>query len=235
MLIVFAYHNFVKSYNGINCKLYIDTKYLISQLTFLKRKFANIMFLKDVFSDNFKNTDVSIAITVDDGMTNFLEAYKLFKRYQLKVTLFISSNKIGKKEYSDDLNRNISYLKTGQLLCLDKNIVDIQNHGFDHIKLTEVKNEDILDREIVKSKEILENQFKKDISIFCYPYGLYNENILNTIKNVGYKAACTTITGINEVHFNPFLIKRIPLMSYDNNNYLDKTINKLLNNRNDIK
>jgi peptidoglycan/xylan/chitin deacetylase (PgdA/CDA1 family) len=46
-------------------------------------------------------------------------------------------------------------------------------------------------RELKDSKDYLENLLGKKIEIICYPFGLYNDQVKQIAKEVGYKAALT--------------------------------------------
>jgi peptidoglycan/xylan/chitin deacetylase (PgdA/CDA1 family) len=71
----------------------------------------------------------------------------------------------------------------------------------------------------------LENLFKRKVDIFCYPYGAYNREIITILEKADYKGACTTISGVNQKPFNPFLVKRIPITSRDDRDNFRKKIN----------
>jgi peptidoglycan/xylan/chitin deacetylase (PgdA/CDA1 family) len=226
MLVVLSYHNFTENYKGEETKLYVNLEHLKAQLNFIKLKFKNIIFLRDTFQSRTESdrNELFLAVTIDDGLKNFLKAYPLFKKFGIKVTLFVSGNKIGKTEYSYDLNKKVSYLEVAELRSLDRNIVDIQSHGFNHINLTAIEKKEVK-REIKESKRILENLFKRKVDIFCYPYGAYNREIITILEKADYKGACTTISGVNQKPFNPFLVKRIPITSRDDRDNFRKKIN----------
>lgn len=211
MLIIFAYHNFCLKYNGLDTNLYVSISNLEKQLKFLLKKFSrNFEFLKDITDEKILDSNVYIAITVDDGCDNFNLGYKIFLKRNIPVTLFVSKNKIGKKIYEKDLKKSIKYLNKKDLLHFEKNIVDIQNHGYDHLVI-----KDNYENNFLKSKTFLEKIFEKDINIFCYPYGYYEEKMFNILRDKKYKYACTTDTGINYKNFKKFRLKRIPISSYD--------------------
>jgi len=51
--------------------------------------------------------------------------------------------------------------------------------------------------ELKKSKEILENNLRTKIRAFAYPYGDYNRDTVNILKDNGYVCAVTTDVGVN--------------------------------------
>lgn len=230
MLIVFAYHNFCDKYNGRSTHLYVDLENLSKQLDFFKKRFSNFIFLSDYLAryEQLKN-ELFIAITVDDGIDNFKLAYNYFKGKNLKVNLFISSNKIGIKEYSKDLNRTVKYLTKEELSGFDSDIVNIQNHGASHRDINSILVDEYK-MEILNSKKYMEHVFNKKIDVFCYPYGSHNQQAIDFLKSSGYIGACTTISGTNKT-LDFFKIKRIPVATYDSGGDLEVKVSTYENTK----
>lgn len=70
-------------------------------------------------------------------------------------------------------------------------LVNIQSHTHTHPILTKCP-EDILDYELVISKNYLEAFLKKSINVFSYPNGSYDDRVVNHVKEAGYEYAFTT-------------------------------------------
>ena len=71
-----------------------------------------------------------------------------------------------------------------------KNGMRVVSHSKNHKKLTLLNEKDTID-EIINSKDELETLTGETVNSFCYPYGLYNENIVNIVKEK-YDSAFTT-------------------------------------------
>ena len=92
--------------------------------------------------------------------------------------------------------------------------VSIQSHTMSHPILTNCENE-ILEYELNKSKEYLENLLDREIVAFSYPNGDFGNREIEAVKNAGYKMAFTTqYLPICVGHTNLYTIPRIAMNTY---------------------
>lgn len=90
-----------------------------------------------------------------------------------------------------------SLMNWGQIRQLsDHALIEIGSHSCHHIRLREDLKPDILLREILESKALLESQLEKPVDLFCYPNGDYCNAALKAVSE-HYRAAVTTERGIN--------------------------------------
>ena len=68
---------------------------------------------------------------------------------------------------------------------------DIGAHTLSHVDLTKLSPQQIR-REVYEGKKRLEEIVKREVQMFCYPYGSYNANVVNIIKRAGFIGARTT-------------------------------------------
>jgi peptidoglycan/xylan/chitin deacetylase (PgdA/CDA1 family) len=80
---------------------------------------------------------------------------------------------------------------------------EIGAHTLNHPVLTEITPEEA-EREISGSKEYLEKILKNPVTMFCYPCGIYNENIKKLVKKSGFIAARTCTAGNFEFPHDTF-------------------------------
>ncbi len=59
------------------------------------------------------------------------------------------------------------------------------------------------------SKSVIEHKLKSSITGFSYPLGFSDNNVINILKEAGYKYAITTIPGVNNSDIDFFKLKRI--------------------------
>jgi peptidoglycan/xylan/chitin deacetylase (PgdA/CDA1 family) len=77
---------------------------------------------------------------------------------------------------------------------------------------------DDLESEIYASKRILEDNLKTVVDLFAYPFGSYgsfDNEVKAALKAGGYKAAFTTIAGVNTLSADLFALKRTRISWYD--------------------
>jgi peptidoglycan/xylan/chitin deacetylase (PgdA/CDA1 family) len=86
--------------------------------------------------------------------------------------------------------------------------VDFQSHTLFHPNLPQC-NDHEAEKEISKSKEILENEYGFDVYAIAYPNGDYSEREIWLSKKTGYKCGITVDYGFNTVKTDLFKLKRI--------------------------
>ena len=106
--------------------------------------------------------------------------------------------------------------------------IDFGSHTRTHPILSRV-DEKTLQDEIGHSKTIIENKIQQTISGFCYPYGKGREisvKAIQAVRSCGYKSAVTTISGYNSLeHEDPFLLRRVSVISSDKRLLLEPLVN----------
>lgn len=145
----------------------------------------------------------SIVITVDDGDKTFFDlAAPVIEKYNVKVTSFLITSWI---ESSD-------YLKN-----FDTNKIIFESHSHDMHKagtdgkgriLTLDKNEAIED---LKTSQ----KFIGNATVFCYPFGHYNQRCEEILNEAGYNLAFTTAYGRIRPGDNPYKLSRIRMSKGD--------------------
>jgi peptidoglycan/xylan/chitin deacetylase (PgdA/CDA1 family) len=160
------------------------------QLIYLsENNFTSISFdnLNDYFEGKFTMPEKPVIISFDDGVINQYEnALPLLEKYDMNATFFLFTNPIDK---------NDNYLNSDQLKEMDKKGMEFGIHGWYHLYLHKEKDEEVLDREIIKSKKLLEEIIDKEITAFSYPFGTYLPETIERIKNTGYFTARDIING----------------------------------------
>ena len=195
-------------------------KNFINQIKFYKKYFEIIdeKTLIDEHQSLKINLKPRILITFDDGhITNFNLASKILDTFNVKASFFIPVNAIGRKTEKTILEENKVLLDKynilsdisednknlfSRLTMTWENIIDLNNrghfigsHGSNHVRLSKELNDDQLDYEISKSKEIIEEKLKKKINSFCWIVGdkkSYTKKASEVIKKNSYKLSFTT-------------------------------------------
>ena len=91
---------------------------------------------------------------------------------------------------------------------MDRQLITFGSHAISHQNLTKLSHNLQID-EITKSKSVIEYQLKSLVTGFSYPLGFYENNVINILKEAGYKYAITTILGVNNGDIDFFKLKRI--------------------------
>lgn len=131
----------------------------------------------------------SVVITMDDGHESVYSlALPLVRKYRIPVTLFIYPSAIS----------NASYAMTwAQLRALKATgLFDIQSHTYWHPnfnvekrRLSPAQYNKFVDFQLRRSKEVLDRKLGINVTMLAWPYGIYNEGLIQKARQAGYTAA----------------------------------------------
>ncbi|MBS4175050.1 polysaccharide deacetylase family protein [Bacillus sp. FJAT-49736] len=155
---------------------------------------------------NIKNIKKPIIITFDDGFENNIVAYYILKdlrdeTFKPKATFFIIGSEIDENDFlSLEQIKEIS----------DSGIISIQAHTMTHPFFNDSEtagNIDLL-KEIKDNKFLLEDITGKKVTAIAYPYGSYNNTVINEVKKY-YDFAVTTKQGIANTNDSHYELQRV--------------------------
>jgi peptidoglycan/xylan/chitin deacetylase (PgdA/CDA1 family) len=100
------------------------------------------------------------------------------------------------------------------LRALRREGVSIQSHSVSHRRFSELRPKE-LDRELVRSRSILEERLGEAVEIFAYPYGDDGrdpQSLAPVLREAGYRAACLYGGGPNRLPPpEPFRLTRLAM------------------------
>jgi peptidoglycan/xylan/chitin deacetylase (PgdA/CDA1 family) len=203
---------------------YVDKKEVMRSLHVRPHSFKIQMFLLKALGyrgcsiaealDALKNKSNGklVALTFDDGYQNFkTTALPILKKLGFSATVYIVSDRIGRhNEWDEKTGISPNELMTSAEIqyCASQGI-EVGCHSATHVRLTEAQTE--LDYEILQSKAFLERTISKPVTAFCYPYGIYDDRVLNFVRRAGFSSATTMIRGRATDHDDRYQLPRIPV------------------------
>lgn len=126
------------------------------------------------FCNNPSETDKKIALTFDDGPSEFtLEVLELLKKYNAKATFFCIGKNI---EAHPEILQKI--IDEGHL---------VGNHSYSHSKFFDFYTEPTIREELQKTDSLLEKFTSKKINFFRPPYGVTTPSIRRALKFTKHK------------------------------------------------
>ena len=175
----------------------VKTSVFASQLEYLRVRGYTVIPLRRLVSSLAGKApplpDRSVVITVDDGHESvFTDLYPLVRRYHIPVTLFIYPSAIS----------NARYALTWQQLQEMKGsgLVDIQSHTYWHPnfkkekkRLTVQEYENFVHRQLLRSREVLQEKLGGTVDMLAWPYGIYDDELIEDARRAGYVAGFSMV------------------------------------------
>ena len=191
---ILAYHR-VNPWHGGADALTVSPGEFERQVKYLLgRKFKSVN-PPDYFPVSSKKAGAEgLLITFDDGYAdNLWYAMPVLKKYGIAPVIFLTVNYIGTRDlfgrYKD--SEKDRFLNWREVKEMSAEGVVFGSHTLSHPHLPQL-SEDRLDYEISESKKIIEDNTGKEAGIFCYPYGDFDERVIDAVRKAGYKGAVVT-------------------------------------------
>ena len=200
---VFMYHKFgVSKYPSTS----VTIKQLESHVNELTKEKYNILslnFIVDTIINDGELPNNTIGISVDDADKSFFEiGWPLFKKNNIPVTLFVTTGTIARN--------NKSYLNWDQIRKLRDEGVTIGAHSHTHAHMPDIKIEDAR-KEIELSNKIFLKELGEIPSLFAFPYGEANNELIDLLKEYKFKVAFGQHSGIINETSNMYYLPRFSL------------------------
>ncbi len=189
--------------------LSVGPEMLDQQLNYIAQNGYQTISFNDLYEALENKTPLppkSVILTFDDGYRDFYTtAFPLLKKYNLRAVSFYV---VGYYNYPGYMNWDmVSEIHSSGL-------VDVESHTLGHLMLTTLPIE-AAKNEIFESKRILEEKLQKKVNYFAYPYGDFNEGVVNLVKEAGYKLAFSTRVGSDLHSSEKMFLKRVSVNGYD--------------------
>lgn len=158
-----------------------------------------------------------IVITLDDGyVDNCTNAVPLLKKYGFSAIIFcLGDFSIHDNCWDASDDEEVAPLMTAdQLKELAYSGIEIAAHTLSHVHLPQVSKEDAWE-EIFQSKKNLEAALGREVVSFAYPYGEYNDEVVEMVKQAGFTFGFATSTGAPSFFDDSFRIFRTHIFPKD--------------------
>ena len=208
---ILLYHDFVKvvpdsdpdNFNYINTPESFEEN--IKTLLENGYNFISFQELNDAINKKIELPKKPILINMDDGYySNYEYIYPILKKYNIKASIFIVTDNIGK-----ELDGK-KYLSWEQCLEMQNSgLVEILSHSKRHVFYDKLSIREIVDDVKKSYKTIEKNLGNKSLKVFAYPYGASTSKTVWALKINGIDMQVYDL-GMNYYNnFNKNYIKRI--------------------------
>lgn len=158
-----------------------------------------------------------IIVTFDDGYQDvYTNAMPILQKYGFTATVFVVTGDVGGSNAWDRVKNfdSVPLLTWDELQTMADAGFDIEAHTVTHPHLTRLSPAQAT-AEIKNAKAALETHLGRRVDTFCYPYGDYNTEIKNIVRDSGYTGAVVTRFGIAHSGRDLFALRRINITRFD--------------------
>jgi len=207
LVTVLCYHTYD---SALQTPFTLSSQQFDRQLRFLQVQKIPVIPLRDLV-DHIKEgkplPPQSAVITIDDGYkTARTVAWPILERYGFPFTLYV---------YPNAINRFPSAMTWADIKIMSDAGVDIQSHAYTHPLLThppkamtKAEYTAWLKHELRDSRETLEKHTGKPVKHLAYPYGGYDQFVVEQTKAAGYESATTCDVAQADNLQDPLMIPR---------------------------
>jgi peptidoglycan/xylan/chitin deacetylase (PgdA/CDA1 family) len=144
---------------------------------------------------------VYVSLGFDDGNADQYAVRSMLSAHNMRATFFIISSVIG----------DSAHMTWDQLTSLAADGNEIGGHGLTHTRLTRLANA-ALRQEVCGDRVNLNNHGFLPAS-FAYPYGSYDNTVIQTLKDCGYNSGRTVAMGPDTIPpLNPYTTEAMTLV-----------------------
>lgn len=175
----------------------VTAKAFEQQMLALKEAGWNTITVMDVFmhKSGKKLTGKNVLITFDDGYEgNYLYAYPILKRLNMRAAFFVHTNYIGVPTERNHMT--LEQLKEIVLDPKNNGLFEIHSHTLTHPALPTLSDEK-LDAELRDSALFIEKEFKRN-AMLAYPFGGHDRRVVEHAQQF-YPMAFIVNQAIEEV------------------------------------
>jgi peptidoglycan/xylan/chitin deacetylase (PgdA/CDA1 family) len=171
----------------------ITTQAFESQMKYLKENGYTVIRLRQLVDYYLGKSQSlpfhSLVITIDDGHKSvYTDLFPLLKKYQIPATLFIYPSALSNASYAMTWDQLREMKETG--------LLDFQCHTFWHPnfknekkRLKPAEYENFVEMQLKKSKEKIERELHAKVDMLAWPFGIYDDELINKAISSGYVAA----------------------------------------------
>ena len=168
--------------------------------------------------------DKTFTMSYDDGVIQDVRLLSVMKKNGLRGTFNINTGLFSKEDVKDD--GRMSYRQVLELYQDPDCEVAVHAYTHPHLELMSMPE---ITRQIYQDKEKLEEMFGCVVRGMAYPFGSYNETVIECMKAVGIGYSRTTVS--TEGFRLPDDWMRLPATCHHNNPRLTELGEKFLNSK----
>ena len=161
-------------------------------------------------------------VTFDDAYYNlYTFGQGVLNELKIPVTVFVPVYHVGSDNCWDEEIPGYQKIETLSWLGIEElsqnPLFTFGSHGMTHVSLRHLSKEETV-KDLQESKQLLEDHLQKPVNYFAFPFGQRKDFGCATpelLQQIGYKAAFTTLWKLNNLHENPYRLRRVEVKPTD--------------------
>lgn len=142
-----------------------------------------------------------VVLTIDDAYKSFYEkALPLLEKYDMNATLFVNTETVGFPDFMD----------WDEIKETQTSGIEIGNHSHSHAYFLNASAQDFRD-DLAQSEALFKANLARSPSVYAYPYGEWNVDMVSFLKQAGYAGAAAQHSGVMHPKSNRFALPRFPM------------------------
>jgi peptidoglycan/xylan/chitin deacetylase (PgdA/CDA1 family) len=158
-----------------------------------------------------------VAITLDDGYADNVEnALPILARYGFGATCYVASAALGRYNAWDaeKLQVRKPVMTAAQLAEWTRAGMEVGAHTRTHPHLPQVSSDQV-EEEVRGSRSDLEQLTGREVQHFCYPYGEFDDRVLEVVRRAGFATATTVRRARARAEDDPYRLPRVQVREQD--------------------
>ncbi len=169
-----------------------------------------------------------VILTFDDGFADFYtHALPALQCYGFTATLYVATAFVGGTsrwlQHIGEGNRPV--LAWEQLREISEQGIECAAHSHTHPQLDMLSSSRIRD-EVVRSKNLLEDQLGLQVSSFAYPFGYYTPRVKHIVREAGFASACAIGRALSSLDDDPYALARLMVWPDTGTQALDAALSR---------
>lgn len=184
------------------------------QMDFLRELGCNTLCARDIRA-GAQMPPRAVCITFDDGYADNWPAFEALCERGMRASWFVVTGDVGgRSRWPGESIPPQPILSGEQLRHMEAAGMEICSHTVSHCRLTKV-DDAVLDGELIHSMRDLSDILRREVTTLAYPYGLYDERVVEATRRAGYLVALTAEPGFGMIADDPLRVRRITVFNTD--------------------
>ena len=219
---VLMYHRVGEAHNDWERKYCVSPARFSRQMETLARNGHCAVTIENFFAwleGRHELPEGSFVLTFDDGFLGVHDhAAPVLAELGWPATVFLVSALTGKQDEwckkENPSGATYPLLDRNHIASLSKLGFSFHSHSRHHARLPQLTDAALID-ELSGSRSELVELLGDAPDFLAYPYGLYDERVINLARHAGYRAAFSVQPGFNRLGVDPFRIRRLDVFGTD--------------------